>query len=40
VADVVQQLAHVANDPATAAPAREAVGMLLRGVVAAGLPTP
>ncbi len=40
VADVVQQLAHLATDPATAASAREAVGMLLRGVIAAGLPTP
>jgi superfamily II RNA helicase len=40
VADVVQQLAHVATDPPTSASAREAVGMLLRGVVAAGLPTP
>ena len=40
VADLVQQLAHVATDPSTAASARAAVGMLLRGVIAAGLPTP
>ena len=40
VADLVQQVAHVATDPATKRGAREAVGLLLRGVVAAGLPVP
>jgi superfamily II RNA helicase len=40
VADLVQQVAHAATDPGTADAAREAVGLLLRGVVAAGLPTP
>jgi superfamily II RNA helicase len=40
VADLVQQVAHVATDPATKRAAREAVGLLLRGVVAAGLPVP
>ena len=40
VADLVQQVAHVAPDPETAVAAREAVRLLLRGVVAVGLPTP
>ena len=40
VADLVQQVAQVATDPATAAAARQAVELLLRGVVAAGVPTP
>ncbi len=40
VADLVQQVAQVATEPATASSARQAVGLLLRGVVAAGLPTP
>ena len=40
VADLVQQVAHVATVPATKRGAREAVGLLLRGVVAAGLPVP
>jgi len=40
VADLVQQVAHAATDPETAASARSAVGLLLRGVVAVGLPTP
>jgi len=40
VADLVQQVAYAASNPATSASAREAVGLLLRGVVAAGLPTP
>ncbi|MGP0029230.1 MAG: DEAD/DEAH box helicase [Acidimicrobiales bacterium] len=40
VADLVQQVAQVATDPATARSAREAVGLLLRGVVAVGLPAP
>jgi superfamily II RNA helicase len=40
VADLVQQVAYAAPDPATATSARDAVGLLLRGVVAAGLPTP
>jgi superfamily II RNA helicase len=39
VADLVQQVAH-ATDAETARAAHEAVGMLLRGVVAVGLPTP
>jgi ATP-dependent RNA helicase HelY len=38
VADLVQQVGHVATDPATARAAREAVDLLLRGVVAVGLP--
>jgi superfamily II RNA helicase len=40
VADLVQQVAHAATDPDTADSAREAVDLLLRGVVAVGLPTP
>jgi superfamily II RNA helicase len=40
VADLMQQVAHAATDPSTARAGREAVGMLLRGVVAAGLPGP
>src|SRR6202041_1930534 len=40
VADLVQQVAHAATDPQTAANARDAVDLLLRGVVAVGLPTP
>ena len=40
VADLVQQVAYAATNPDTATAAREAVGLLLRGVVAAGLPTP
>ncbi|HEX3793750.1 MAG TPA: DEAD/DEAH box helicase [Acidimicrobiales bacterium] len=39
VADLVQQVAYAATDPATASAAREAVGLLLRGVVAVGLPS-
>jgi hypothetical protein len=38
VADLVQQVAHAATDPETADAAREAVAMLLRGVVAAACP--
>ena len=40
VADLVQQVAHAATDPETATSARSAVSLLLRGVVAVGLPTP
>jgi superfamily II RNA helicase len=40
VADLVQQVSHAATEPETVASARQAVGMLLRGVVAVGLPTP
>jgi superfamily II RNA helicase len=40
VADLVQQVAHASADPATAAAARQAAGLLLRGVVAGGVPTP
>jgi superfamily II RNA helicase len=40
VADLVQQVAYAAADPATAQAAREAVELLLRGVVAGGLPKP
>jgi superfamily II RNA helicase len=40
VADLVQQVANVATDPVTKRSAREAVGLLLRGVVAVGLPLP
>jgi ATP-dependent RNA helicase HelY len=40
VADLVQQVAHAATEPETARAARQAVDMLLRGVVAVGLPTP
>jgi superfamily II RNA helicase len=39
VADLVQQVAYAATEPSTATAAREAVGLLLRGVVAVGLPT-
>ena len=39
VADLVQQVAHAATEPETAAAARQAVDLLLRGVVAVGLPT-
>jgi ATP-dependent RNA helicase HelY len=38
VADLAQQVSHAAPDTAVAAAAREAVDLLLRGVVAAGLP--
>jgi superfamily II RNA helicase len=38
VADLAQQVSHTAADPAVAAAAREAVQLLLRGVVAGGLP--
>jgi superfamily II RNA helicase len=38
VADLVQQVTYAAVDPATAQAAREAVDLLLRGVVAGGLP--
>jgi ATP-dependent RNA helicase HelY len=38
VADLAQQVSHTAADPAVAAAAREAVQMLLRGVVAGDLP--
>jgi ATP-dependent RNA helicase HelY len=38
VADLVQQVAHAAADPDTSRSAREAVDLLLRGVVAGGLP--
>ncbi len=38
VADLAQQVSHTAADPAVAAAAREAVDLLLRGVVAGGLP--
>jgi superfamily II RNA helicase len=39
VADLVQQVAYAAIDPDTARAAREAVDLLLRGVVAGGVPT-
>ena len=38
VADLAQQVSHTADDTGVAAAAREAVGLLLRGVVAGGLP--
>jgi ATP-dependent RNA helicase HelY len=38
VADLAQQVSHTADDPGVAAAAREAVELLLRGVVAGGLP--
>jgi ATP-dependent RNA helicase HelY len=38
VADLAQQISHTAPDTGVAAAAREAVGLLLRGVVAGGLP--
>jgi superfamily II RNA helicase len=38
VADLVQQVVHAAVDPATSRAAREAVDLLVRGVVAGGLP--
>jgi ATP-dependent RNA helicase HelY len=38
VADLAQQVSHVAADPSVAAGAREAVDQLVRGVVAGGLP--
>ena len=38
VADLAQQVSHTAPDPAVAAAAREAVDLLVRGVVAGGLP--
>jgi ATP-dependent RNA helicase HelY len=38
VADLAQQVSHTAADPGVAAAAREAVDLLLRGVVAGGLP--
>jgi superfamily II RNA helicase len=40
VADLVQQVGHAATEPETATAARAAVDLLLRGVVAIGLPTP
>jgi superfamily II RNA helicase len=39
VADLAQQVSHTASDPEVAAAAREAVNLLVRGVVAGGLPT-
>jgi superfamily II RNA helicase len=39
VADLVQQVTYGAVDPSTANAAREAVDLLLRGVVAGGMPT-
>ncbi len=39
VADLVQQVSYTAEDPGVAAAAREAVGQLIRGVVAGGLPS-
>ncbi len=38
VADLAQQVSHTATDTEVAAAAREAVDLLLRGVVAGGLP--
>jgi hypothetical protein len=38
IADLAQQVSHTAPDTGVAAAAREAVDLLLRGVVAAGLP--
>jgi superfamily II RNA helicase len=38
VADLAQQVSYTATDPAVAASAREAVDLMLRGVVAGGLP--
>ncbi|HEX3333904.1 MAG TPA: DEAD/DEAH box helicase [Acidimicrobiales bacterium] len=38
VADLAQQVSHTAPDPGVAAAAREAVELLVRGVVAGGLP--
>jgi superfamily II RNA helicase len=38
VADLAQQVSHTAADPGVAAAAREAVDLLLRGVVVGGLP--
>ena len=38
VADLAQQVSHIAADPTVAAAAREAVEQLVRGVVAGGLP--
>jgi superfamily II RNA helicase len=38
VADLAQQVSHTAPDTAVAAAAREAVDLVLRGVVAGGLP--
>jgi superfamily II RNA helicase len=38
VADLAQQVSHTAPDPGVAAAARQAVDLLLRGVVAGGLP--
>jgi ATP-dependent RNA helicase HelY len=38
VADLAQQVSYTATDPGVAAAAREAVDLLLRGVVAGGLP--
>jgi ATP-dependent RNA helicase HelY len=38
VADLAQQVSHTAPDPGVAAAAREAVDLLVRGVVAGGLP--
>jgi superfamily II RNA helicase len=40
VADLIEQVAYAAADPATAAAARQATGLLLRGVVAGGVPLP
>jgi ATP-dependent RNA helicase HelY len=39
VADLAQQVSHIAEDPAVAAAAREAIDQLVRGVVAGGLPS-
>jgi ATP-dependent RNA helicase HelY len=38
VADLAQQVSYTATDPGVAASAREAVDLLLRGVVAGGVP--
>ena len=38
VADLAQQVSHTAVDTEVAAAAREAVNLVLRGVVAGGLP--
>jgi ATP-dependent RNA helicase HelY len=39
VADLAQQVSYTATDPGVAASAREAVDLMLRGVVAGGLPS-
>jgi ATP-dependent RNA helicase HelY len=38
VADLAQQVSHTAAEPGVAAAAREAVDVLVRGVVAGGMP--